>query len=337
MINLSLNQTKIELTPILHSIIDIDTSSENEIMISICGNSYDTDRVEEQKILKFNLTIRIDQSIWNIPYLILLTKWHKPTDNPRLYKDNYLDNSDYWCEKKRYINIPFFMLEEYEGINTLIEILLVIDSNSYSVISMPDYENFHSEHFFSSLDIDNISNRDKLEYCIRKYYQVPKSIIVFNRERKNWKIPYINLKNDVFSFEKWIIQKEKSEFSAAVFDIYIIAPKTYTPTYHPEPNDLHYISTDNPKSRNIFYGTYNECKGVFFDEQIFSSLIKKVHGEDSDKAYRAHLRESQRDSDNYFYRGGWKSDYFDAMTDGQQGNYNDFSGDLDDIDRLSRG
>ncbi|MDY0144350.1 MAG: hypothetical protein RBR97_20910 [Bacteroidales bacterium] len=36
-------------------------------------------------------------------------------------------------------------------------------------------------------------------------------------------------------------------------------------------------------------------------------------------------------------RNDWKRDYFDAMTDGQMGDYDDFDGSIDDIDTWSRG
>lgn len=40
---------------------------------------------------------------------------------------------------------------------------------------------------------------------------------------------------------------------------------------------------------------------------------------------------------DYEDRNDWKRDYFDAMTDGQLGDYDDFDGDIDDIDTWARG
>jgi hypothetical protein len=52
--------------------------------------------------------------------------------------------------------------------------------------------------------------------------------------------------------------------------------------------------------------------------------------------------ESDNDYDNnydndYEDENDWERDYFDAMTDGQLGDYDDFGGDIDDIDTWARG
>lgn len=38
-----------------------------------------------------------------------------------------------------------------------------------------------------------------------------------------------------------------------------------------------------------------------------------------------------------YQENDWRRDYFDAMTDGQMGDYDDFNGDIDDIDTWARG
>lgn len=46
------------------------------------------------------------------------------------------------------------------------------------------------------------------------------------------------------------------------------------------------------------------------------------------------------EDDNYepdYQENDWRRDYFDAMTDGQMGDYDDFGGDIDDIDTWARG
>lgn len=61
-----------------------------------------------------------------------------------------------------------------------------------------------------------------------------------------------------------------------------------------------------------------------------------IHGEDGnsqdEEEYEA---ETEYDSDSD--GNDWEEDYFNAMTDGQLGDYEDFKGDIDDIDTWARG
>jgi uncharacterized protein (DUF3820 family) len=74
--------------------------------------------------------------------------------------------------------------------------------------------------------------------------------------------------------------------------------------------------------------------------QLYELNNKKNHYIDSEY----YLNEDYEEDDFYDYtpninydRDDYDRDYFDTMTDGQMGNYDDFSGTLDDIDTWSRG
>lgn len=61
----------------------------------------------------------------------------------------------------------------------------------------------------------------------------------------------------------------------------------------------------------------------------FRSLPKEHYRKDNDESF-----EDDREYDN---SNDWERDYFDAMTDGMLGDYEDFKGDIDDIQTWSRG
>jgi hypothetical protein len=63
-------------------------------------------------------------------------------------------------------------------------------------------------------------------------------------------------------------------------------------------------------------------------DDIISNLTNDDEFDDDDEYY-----------DDGYDSGGndWERDYFDAMTDGQMGDYDDFNGNIDDIDTWSRG
>lgn len=62
--------------------------------------------------------------------------------------------------------------------------------------------------------------------------------------------------------------------------------------------------------------------------------------EDSDNEESFDDKDYEEDDGYYepdYQENDWKRDYFDAMTDGQLGDYDDFNGDIDDIDTWARG
>ncbi len=75
--------------------------------------------------------------------------------------------------------------------------------------------------------------------------------------------------------------------------------------------------------------TYNIDDAVEYYENIFD-LENEYCEEDDYVDEEPYYEPDNQDND-------WKRDYFDAMTDGQLGDYDDFGGDIDDIDTWARG
>jgi hypothetical protein len=83
--------------------------------------------------------------------------------------------------------------------------------------------------------------------------------------------------------------------------------------------------------QSIFIGTWEECASII---RIREKLDTLWRGKEEDlrlKAEKEARAARQQDNADY-WKSGWQSDYFDAMTDGQLGSYDDFGGNLDDLD-----
>jgi len=78
------------------------------------------------------------------------------------------------------------------------------------------------------------------------------------------------------------------------------------------------------ESRNV--GTHS-----IYDAERYSESISEEETESVDD-YDADFDDNSYDSEPDYDR-----DYFDAMTDGQLGDYDDFDGNIDDIDTWARG
>ncbi len=98
------------------------------------------------------------------------------------------------------------------------------------------------------------------------------------------------------------------------------------------------ISAPNDTEKIIFiYEEYENINYSYEDYYIDDIIYYYELTINFEKSYdNFKNREQDIESDN-FEENNWEKDYFDAMTDGQMGDYDDFSGDIDDVDRWSRG
>jgi hypothetical protein len=278
----------------------------------------------EFKELLFNLSIKIEESSWEIPYLVLLTK----RLNPKSRKAN-----DFVFSKQRNINVPLFAIEDKEGISTLIDILQILDSEGGSSISEAQYDNESVSLFFSNTDIQNLTKPDELKYCIKKYYSVATNTNAFLKNDILWSAPTINICSIKTQTELSFPTKNRNgEIVSA--DTFNVVPYSYVPSFcdsfdrmKRRPNLL--CDLQKRATMVFFKGTYEQCKEVLIDKKKLSAFLGEVLKEEEDARKKA-IQENTS-----YNRRDLAQDYFDAMTDGQLGDYDDFKGSIDDIDTLS--
>lgn len=163
-----------------------------------------------------------------------------------------------------------------------------------------------------------------MDYEVRLYPNTTKNKDAFIPYKNHWSIPYVRLSNFDFSDE----MIEEFTFPKQTCNINIV-PKNYRGSFHKLLTSESDLSSarfrDNPKYYVLYKGKYKECKDLFNDK----NSLKRIAASELIK----HIENPQVDDYN-------DSDYFDAMTDGQLGDFDDFTergGNIDDIDTWSRG
>lgn len=241
-------------------------------------------------------------------------------------------DSNFLYFKERHINIPLFLLADQKEIATLIEILLILDSGKTNNISSTQYHNINSDLFLSDSDIHNLSDSENLHYCIREYDKIAHTSEEFFNNKRMWKIPHINLNSKKTEIEKAIDTVDETGKIIAT-DSFNLVPVNYLSSFCDSFESLRskkYFTES--KCRNVFFGTQQSCEEVMFNSENFSTLINKILKDDRENQSRNHQEEFSE-----YYRGGWEKDYFDVLTDGQLGDFDEFQGDMDDLDTWSRG
>lgn len=308
----------------------------------------DLEYVEEKKDIRFWLKVKFhpteweDSVEWNIPYIVVVRRFkdigfRNVSDYNDKYK-RYEDEGSFLFLMDRYINVPFFNIKPQTNIGVLINILLILSStNNQRFIYSEQYYNIKPDLFFMEKDIENLNSYASLKYCIRMYNNIADNGYEWERNINGEAMsPNINIKNQVSKDERILSyedQKTKKMINSCSFNV---VPFEYKYTYAKSFDHIRRIKSTNSFGEDYRFaisGTYEECSKILQDEKKFDVLKKKVFKDKQD----SHRRKLSNDSFDYFHRGGAESDYFDTMTDGQLGTYDDFKGDIDDIDTWSRG
>lgn len=268
--------------------------------------------------------------------------------------------------RERNLNIPLFELANHGPIETLIDFLILVDHGSCVEISHDEYDKgrpvdlFHNfDDFLSGIDKINLSNRNNINYCIRLYYGQAKDVENFYKLQCWWKVPHINLKNKKTRLEGEIVLPPYYEVKDIPFphdneyikshpDLYI--PRKYVFDVLPQGfKGMSFVENKNKNwnytnergssvvNENIFNGTYEECEDIVLNDEAIRNLIIKRW---TKKRIEEDMRIRERRNNAYdedFGRGNWEREYFDFMTGGQLGDFDDYYGNMDDIDTWSQG
>ena len=82
--------------------------------------------------------------------------------------------------------------------------------------------------------------------------------------------------------------------------------------------------------QTIFFGNWKDCEKIICDSETLNDLWSKKEASQKLKQDRE-ARNAQAEDNAHYWKSGWEADYFDAMTDGQLGSYDDFEGNIDDL------
>lgn len=174
------------------------------------------------------------------------------------------------------------------------------------------------------------------DYQVRLYTNIPQTKEAFlalpekiedlKISSNTWKCPCINVTGLNFGAEK--IYQGEGNSSGTQYSINVL-PKTFYSSFYKKIQTLEqFLIFKSPyynhvKSYSLYNGSYENSLKVFNNEAQLKELISKAKLTDSHNWATAEPYSNE--------------DYFNAMTDGQLGDYNDFNGDLDDIDTWSTG
>lgn len=316
MLNFAYSNSLITITPIIHSITDVSS------------------RYEKGKLLNAIFEINIDDEKWEIPF-------------QNFY--SFSERGFYKVQRytiTRYLNIPFFEIEKKNKVNLLIRILLVIESNHYFDIELNDYYSISASNLLYPLDIKKLTNLDKLEYVIQYISNYPISESHFyNREPiissalgkkfDLWASIPINLRDNISDneiiFRHPIFNHDMHHYRSKFNSCLLILPLGHKPTFANKITQIDNITmlTSSLKQKEmytLFRGSYSECYNLITNQEFINNAIDEVIRKSDESDQRIADNEA-----NEFTQGGWKKDYFNALTDGQFGNFDDFEGEIDDI------
>lgn len=158
---------------------------------------------------------------------------------------------------------------------------------------------------------------------------------IFNIKDKNWEtiqygIFYLSEqeKNDFPLKNETIVKWENSNYSLKLLPIGNINVYKYDVEIirNQEKDILSLWNVNLQKEKNLIYsGSLDECLVIFKDEK--SLLLKFIEYKSQNTL---NFGDVSFDDDS-------RRNYFDTMTDGNLGDYDDFNGNIDDIDTWSRG
>ena len=158
---------------------------------------------------------------------------------------------------------------------------------------------------------------------------------IFNIEDKNWEtiqygIFYLSEQEKIdFPLEnETIVKWENSNYSLKLLPIGNINVYKYDVEIirNQEKDILSLWNVNLQKEKNLIYsGSLDECLVTFKDEK---SLLLK---------FSEYKSQNTLNFGNISFDDDSRRNYFDTMTDGNLGDYDDFNGNIDDIDTWSRG
>lgn len=252
------------------------------------------------------------------------------------------------------MNIPLSLLIDQKEIDVLIDFMLVIHSGYKNSIEIADYENLTPDLFLNNEDLENICNDEKNQYCIRQYYkyQVPKNILGYTNSPEMWKMPQINLIS-----RKTDTEKIEYPYQDRTANIYNIVPVSYSSAFCDSFKTLksysrfeeyrpHFYRSEKVKdlfswifnpmqkeivSNDLFVGDYYTCKDVLTNTEMLKKIESEFHKAQKNEETSSGGNDDWPDDREY------ESAAFYFMTEGQLGNYEDFEGNMDDIETWSRG
>jgi hypothetical protein len=254
-----------------------------------------------------------------LPYLILLTKSLKSNCYIKNSKGDYHDNEIFDYKRIRSINIKYDDIIRKDDFSILFEIIQIIETANFVNINSELYNSFNNLSFFTEKETNDSKYFDNKEFIIRKSPNPFKDSKFYLDDDYLKDIHYLE-----FKVMDLLIQ-------------YNIVPYNFIPSYFDSfiSMEKYYFNTcfENEKWRIVFCGSYNDCSEIFNNPEKFDNLVKSVSKEENDRINKRNKAEC----DDYYFGGGWKEDYYNAMTDGQYGDYNDFDGNIDEIDTWSKG
>jgi len=275
------------------------------------------------RLVTSELEIRINNSKWSIPFQYIFSKDLKSIYSQGI--NGYLQSESVDAfYKMRILNQPLFELQTSPDFGDLVHLLFRLDANSKKEITASQFDKISVQDLLFEDDELRIDNLNDLDYEVRLYPNVTKNKEAFIANKKHWNIPYVSLSGFDFSDE----MTEHFNITNQVCNINIV-PRNYRCSFHKtiiSENDLNNARFFGGSENHLLYkGKYEDCKN-FFDNK---KDLKKI----ASSELKSHIESPRVDDLN-------ESDYFDAMTDGQLGSYDDYAergGNIDDIETWSQG
>lgn len=295
-------------------------------------------QVLEKIAIEFDVYFKIENCAWKIPYVIILEKIYIKEDL----------NIKYIYRKAR---ARLQRFDEISSINQtlypfLLHALLLLDRSHLNYCLSKEFEAIiNSNTFYFDNDLKHASNKDCI-YRVSKSFFItqgsnftnillqPQEQISFEGSSWDWKGGNYDIRNGFYYL---------NIFPAGFLDSYaekfintkgsIIEPyHKYSASDKTIEGDLERFNTEQATTigDKLFQGNYEQCF-KFLEDRHNLTKIKAAISQKNGEIYNSRMNS---EADDYYKRGGWKSDYFDAMTDGQLGTYDDFLESEGDIDNL---
>lgn len=248
--------------------------------------------------LEMNLKILCDDEYTTVRYFVLLNKYFNEFHGS--YEDMFI------YTKMIYRKTPLTEIKLFKNQSLALYLISVIESicNNPIDISKSEFENFDITSILNIKD----KNWETIQYGIfylseeEKFDYPLKNETIIKWQNSNYNLKLLPIGNiNVYKHDVEIIRNE-------------------------EKNILKLWNAHKSKRKNlIFSGSLDECLIIFNDEKSLLLKFRDYHSKNT-----LNFGDLSVDDD-------WKSSYFDTMTDGNLGDYDDFNGNIDDIDTWSRG
>ena len=300
--NIGFRSKKIILTPMILSV--------KHEPVFVFSNK---ERLVEYKEVRLLLNIKINDSETEIPFLVLLSKYLK-NEGVNYSPTTNLDQNIFNYRMIRALNARYSDFMACDEFETLFHVLQIFQINNNYALTSTMYNNISASHLLNKHNLECLNMDYRMKYIIRRCRH-----ILPNDDR---------IANDYYSKINFIEVPKTQE-------LYNIVPFGFSASYSDS-----FESIKNNQFRvhaqsiweTIYHGTYSDCISVFLDLDKFEKLRLQILKDEDLKRQK----ESADDAD-YYYSHGWKEDYYNAMSDGQFGDYNDSNFDMDELDTWSNG